>query len=41
MIIQTGRAKKTEIINELIELYNLKRLYYLNNIDNNLKKIKK
>ena len=31
MIIQTCRAG---IINELIELYNLKNLYYLNKIDN-------
>ena len=27
---------KRKIINELIELYNLKNLYYLNKIDNNL-----
>ena len=39
MIIQTCRAKKKEIINELIELYNLMHLYYLNKIDN--KEIKK
>ena len=40
MIIQTCRAKKKEIINELIELYNLMPLYYLNKIDNNLEKHK-
>ena len=33
-------SKKTEIINELIELYNLMHLYYLNKIDNNLEKNK-
>ena len=31
-------SEKKEIINELIELYNLKRLYYLNKIDNNFLK---
>ena len=30
-------SEKSEIINRLIELYSLKRLYYLNNVDNNLK----
>ena len=35
----TSSAKK-EIINELIELYNLMHLYYLNKIDNNLEKNK-
>ena len=34
-------SEKREIINELIELYNLKNLYYLNKIDNNLEKKKK
>ena len=34
-------SKKKEIINELIELYNLIHLCYLNKIDNNLEKIKK
>ena len=33
-------SKKKEIINELIELYNLMPLYYLNKIDNNLEKHK-
>ena len=33
-------SEKREIINELIELYNLKNLYYLNKIDNNLEKNK-
>ena len=35
-------SEKKEIINELIELYNLKKknLYYLNKIDNNLEKNK-
>ena len=28
-------SKKKEIINELIKLYNLRHLYYLNKIDNN------
>ena len=31
-------SEKKEIINELIELHNLKRLYCLNKIDNNLEK---
>ena len=30
-------SEKSEIINRLIELYSLKRLYYLNNADNNSK----
>ena len=30
-------SEKSEIINRLIELYSLRRLYYLNKIDNNLK----
>ena len=30
-------SEKCEIINRLIELYSLKRLYYLNNADNNSK----
>ena len=29
-------SEKSEIINKSIELYHLKHLYYLNNIDNNL-----
>ena len=33
-------SEKRKIINELIELYNLKHLYYLNKIDNNLEKNK-
>ena len=33
-------SEKKEIINELIELYNLMHLYYLNKIDNNLEKNK-
>ena len=33
-------SEKRKIINELIELYNLKNLYYLNKIDNNLEKNK-
>ena len=33
-------SKKKEIINELIELYNITHLYYLNIIDNNLEKNK-
>ena len=33
-------SEKREIINELIELYNLKNLYYLNKMDNNLEKNK-
>ena len=33
-------SEKREIINGLIELYNLKNLYYLNKIDNNLEKNK-
>ena len=33
-------SKKKEIINELIELYNIMHLYYLNIIDNNLEKNK-
>ena len=33
-------SEKREIINELTELYNLKNLYYLNKIDNNLEKNK-
>ena len=33
-------SKKKEIINELIELYNIMHLYYLNKIDNNLEKNK-
>ena len=30
-------SEKSEIINRLIELYSLRRLYYLNNADNNSK----
>ena len=30
-------SEKSEIINKLIELYSLKRIYNLNKIDNNLK----
>ena len=30
-------SEKSEIINRLIELYSLRRLYYLNNANNNLK----
>ena len=30
-------SEKSEIINKLIELYNLIQIYYLNKIDNNLK----
>ena len=30
-------SEKSEIINKLIELYSLKRIYKLNKIDNNLK----
>ena len=30
-------SEKSEIINKLIELYNLKQIYNLNKIDNNLK----
>ena len=30
-------SEKSEIINRLIELYNLKQIYHLNKIDNNLK----
>ena len=30
-------SEKSEIINELIELYHLRHLHYLNKIDNNLK----
>ena len=33
-------SEKKEIINEFIKLYNLKNLYYLNKIDNNLEKHK-
>ena len=33
-------SEKRKIINELVELYNLKHLHYLNKIDNNLEKIK-
>ena len=33
-------SEKRKIINELIELYNLKNLYYLNKIDKNLEKNK-
>ena len=33
-------SEKKEIIHELIELYNLMHLYYLNKIDNNLEKNK-
>ena len=33
-------SEKKEIINELIELYNLMHLYYLNKINNNLAKNK-
>ena len=33
-------SEKRKTINELIELYNLKNLYYLNKIDNNLEKNK-
>ena len=33
-------SEKRKIINELIELYNLKNVYYLNKIDNNLEKNK-
>ena len=34
-------SEKSEIINNLIELYHLKHLYYLNKIDNNLEINKK
>ena len=30
-------SEKSEMINRLIELYGLRRLYYLNNVDNNSK----
>ena len=30
-------SEKNEIINKLIDLYSLKQIYYLNEIDNNLK----
>ena len=33
-------SKKSEIINRLIELYNLKHIYYLNKVNNNSEKNK-
>ena len=35
MITQTCQVKKSEIINRLIELYSLRQIYYLNNVNNN------
>ena len=37
---QDMSSKKSEIINRLIELYNLKQIYYLNKVNNNSEKNK-